>query len=356
MPVGATLLTESAQDGSTAPATNPPAPSPITPVSLDLDLADLARGPDPTVGYIDGDTWVSDGSATELELPAGVTAKDVAQFDDGLLVWGSDQGGTVRLYPRDFDSDGDGGTVSTTAFRGDATFDTPVVDDVTGAVAFALDQTSIYYGTTLAKLTTFFPAGVTNIRVLDAYDGIVAFGGTVNGRGMVGRVDVTTGPTSYEPITDLQTDVDATGFSIAANLMGHLSDKTVPGDFNDSRCTVLTDLDDPDAGWESCDFRAENFSPDGTRVYGVHPTSEGFGPRQAAVLDSATGDALIELTAKGTIGFGESWESNEVIGITAFESDAAVVRCTVGVGCELATDPKPAPPDSLIAPYRLTAN
>jgi hypothetical protein len=230
----------------------------------------------------------------------------------------------------------------------------PAVDDSTGAVAFALGDV-LYYGSSLSEDTPSVTLdGISDITLLDAHDGLVVFSGVLEGQPIVGRVDVTATPPTYEPVF---TGVEATAFSLAANLMGQLGQDTVPDDPNESRCAVLTDLDDVnEGGWGSCDWRPESFSPDGSRVFALDTRTEGFGPRRAAVLDAETGEVLLDLTAEGTFGFWPSWESNDSVLLTMVEDDAAIIRCTVGVGCELATDPKPAAPDSLLYPYHLTAN
>jgi hypothetical protein len=356
-PVGATLVDGQATNGSprlatqpTAPATTPPEP-PTTrpePITLELSLSGLDRGGDPSVPYLDAGQWHSDdGGFTQLAWPNGHTLIDVAEFDEGVGVWTTDISGRMHMSTP--------GIVPGIDLTPPAS--APAVDDSTGAVAFALGDT-LYFGQSLSADTPSVALdGVSDIRLLDANDGVVVIAGVVDERPMVGRADFTTTPPTYEPLFDPADVVEATAFSLAASLMGQFGQDTVPGDPNESRCAVLTDLDHVnDGGWASCRWRPESFSPDGSRVFALDTRTEGFGPRRAAVLDSATGEVLLDLTAAGTFGFWPSWESNDSVLLTMVEDDAAIIRCTVGVGCELATDPKPAAPDSLLDPYHLTAN
>jgi hypothetical protein len=349
-PVGATLLDNAATDGA-PPAATQPTPSATTQpeqITLELSLADLDRGDDPSAPYLDEGQWHSDdGGFTQFAWPNGHTLIDVAEFDEGVASWTADPAGRLHMSASGFDA-GIDLTPPATA---------PAVDDSTGAVAFVLAD-SVYYGRSLSADTPSVELdGVGDIRLLDAHDGVVVFAGVRVPGPMVGKIDFTSTPPTYSPMFDPADVVEATAFSLAANLMGQLGQDTVPDDQNESRCAMLTDLDDVDGGgWTSCEWRPESFSPDGGRVFALDTRTEGFGPRRAAVLDSATGDVLLDLTAVGTFGFWPSWESNDSVLLTMVEDDAAIIRCTVGVGCELATDPKPAAPDSLLYPYHLTAN
>lgn len=347
-PVGTALLSDDGTpDSNTATAPESEAPPEVEPLELTVSIRDLTRGADPSVPYVDSGSWVTAAARTSLEVPAGSPILDVAQFSEGVVVWGSNpDNGEIRMYPQGFEPPLDL----------DAAATGPVVDDTTGAVAFSLGGDTVHYGQSLGSdLRSTRLDGVRVDSILDARDEVVVFGGTEAGREMVGRIDFSTSPATYQPMFDGET-VRATAFSLAANLMGQLGQDTVPGDPNESVCAVLTDLDEATGGWDSCEWRPESFSPDGSRVFALDTRTEGFGPRRAAVLDSATGEVLLELEAEGTFGFAPSWESDDVVDIVVVEERAAVVRCTVGVGCELATEPKPAGLDTLVDPYHLTTS
>ncbi|MGH3507245.1 MAG: hypothetical protein ACRDO2_08595 [Nocardioidaceae bacterium] len=357
-PVGASLIDGSGDDGSTGPATAPTtsasqAPetsaAPPEPIQLDVSLAELERGPDPAVPYVDWRTWIVDGEGTPFDVPNGHPLADIAQFDQGVVIWAANlDDGSLQMYPLGLETGLDPRAVSTS----------PSVDDATGAIAFALDGQTVYYGSSIGpEMARLALEGVTVTDILDVHDGVVVFAGRDDAQDMVGKVDFTTSPPTYERMFDPADVVRATAFSIAANLMGQSGQDTVPGDPNDSPCAVLTDLDDvDDGGWDSCTWRPFEFSPDGSRVFALDTRTEGFGPRLVAVVDSETGEALLDLSSEGTFGFAPSWESNDSVLVTLVQDGrSAIVRCTVGVGCELATDPKAAM-DSLTEPYHLTAN
>jgi hypothetical protein len=361
IPVGSSLIAaDSSDDGSTGPATAPastvtdgPTATPTDaadPMKLDLSLAELERGPDPVVPYIDWRTWIADGEGTEFGVPSGHSLSDIAEFDQGVVIWAANpDDGRLQMYPLDFETGLDPNAVSTS----------PSVDDATGAVAFVLDGQTVYYGSSIGPdMAHLALEGVTVTDILDVHDGLAVFAGREGGQDMVGKVDFTTSPPTYERMFDPADVVRATAFSITASLMGQSAQDTVPGDPNESSCAVLTDLDDVDnGGWDSCAWRPWEFSPDGSRVFALDTRTEGFGPRFVAVLDSETGEALLDLSSEGTFGFSPSWEDNDSVLLTLVQDgQSAIVRCTVGVGCELATDPKAAIMDSLTEPYHLTAN
>ena len=359
VPVGAGLIADSSDDGSPGPATAPPSsatestpPTPaeaVQPIALDVSLGDLERGADPAVPYVDWRTWIVDGEATEFGVPSEHSLSDIAQFDEGVVIWAANpDDGSLQMYPLGFETGLDPKAVSTS----------PSVDDATRAIAFALDGQTVYYGSSIGRgMPHLALEGVTVTDILDVYDGVVVFAAREGGLDTVGKIDFTTSPPAYERMFDPADVVRPTAFSIAANLMGQSGQDTVPGDPNDSPCAVLTDLDDVnEGGWNSCTWRPFEFSPDGSRVFALDTRTEGFGPRLVAVLDSETGEALLDLSSEGTFGFSPSWESNDSVLVTLVQDgQAAIVRCTVGVGCELATDPKAAM-DSLSEPYHLTAN
>lgn len=84
-------------------------------------------------------------------------------------------------------------------------------------------------------------------------------------------------------------------------------------------CSEIRDLDAGRRLWDTCDHAFLRFSPDGTHVLGVASDSDGLGYGTVTVLESATGEEVLEVrpTDPGFIGR-LAWEDDQHLLATAW--------------------------------------
>ncbi len=360
VPVGSSILQREVEDSHIADAETSlesagPAQEPV-----DVSLARLPRGDDPQVPYIAGDQLIHEGSAStvpgapadpqDFDAPALV---DAAAFTDGTGAWLHDpQRGSLTFDP--------GTTSSSLPSSGNVS--NPAVD-TDGSVAWAAngvdvdgqpaDTATVLYTDTLSGQPAYAYTDQLAVRQLTAvHDAVAVFNAvTTDGTRVVGRVDLASSPATVEqPWPHI---VSLTAASPANGLMvGRTEDMTG----SQRNCQAMLSYDDGSELWRTCEWIPQEFSLDGSRVFAIAADTEGFGPREVAVLDAGTGEVVQQLTTPGTFGRATFEDADTVDIVTVEDGSSAIVRCRSAGSCELATDPLPAVPDSLSSPYQLTAN
>ena len=323
---------------------------PNLPRTLDLTLAALPRGDDPTVPYLDGRTFhAPDGSTTSLDLAGDPYTATVV--GDALVGWY--YAGAVSNYGS---ADGLQLAGSRTVIPGAG----PVVD-VDGAVAWAesdVDQhgnprgpVTLRYARSLDDIRSV-PLGDVSLSGMVAVRNGVAILNAYQGRkSVVLRVDANAAqPQVEQPWPSLASvsavSPDGSRLAVATNkLVGP----------NDAPCSAVVAAADLTTLWESCDWFPQTFSPDGSQVLADPVGTEGAGPTGYAVLDAASGEVVREFASPGLFGGEARFEDTGVVDLLLVDDrKAAFVRCTVILDCELATDPVPAD-DPTMSPYRFAA-
>ena len=66
-----------------------------------------------------------------------------------------------------------------------------------------------------------------------------------------------------------------------------------------SSCSAVVDAQTGTPTWTTCDYTLESLSPDGSYVLGLPSYLDGAGSRTVAVLDAATGEAVVDYELKG---------------------------------------------------------
>ncbi len=196
-----------------------------------------------------------------------------------------------------------------------------------------------------ALLTSpYVSAKRTVVRVLDARTGELvrkrAFPGSAtvldadDGRAVIGRWSPDR--TFWWDYTTDETERinDRVGYTadIAAGRLASLT-----GDPYQGGCSVVTDLGArPTTLWRSCGERADEFSPDGSRVATVHILSDGIGPSRVTVRTTDGGKKLASYDVKGWFGR-LHWESDTALLLDTYgQKKWATVRCDVGT-CDRAS-------------------
>ncbi|MEP6665135.1 MAG: hypothetical protein ABJA81_01690 [Nocardioidaceae bacterium] len=361
VPVGASLIGDSDNQSTIASTTNretntgtPTDQTPETSTSqaIDVSLPDLRRGDDPSVPYVGDGQFVEAGQA--VSIPSDQPVVDATRLAEGPVIWRYSRGGPVLNY----DTAGQttslprGRSASNPAIDSDGSAAWSVASvDVDGQPADT--ETLLYTDSLTSDVKYAYSAPLSVGQLLAAHEGMVVFNARrVDGSQVVGRVDMTaSSPAPVEqPWPNL---VSLTAASPKAGLMaGRTTDMTGP----QRHCAAMLSYDDASELWRTCNWTPLEFSSDGSRVYAIAKSTEGFGPRLAAVLDADSGQVLQELTTPGTFGRA-TFEGADTLDIVTVQDDkAAIVRCPSDGNCELATDPLPAVPDSLVEPYQITAN
>jgi hypothetical protein len=139
----------------------------------------------------------------------------------------------------------------------------------------------------------------------------------------------------WNPVTNRQTRISghpAYVADVAANRLGlitkdapdgRLCQKVVP--FSNTSTTV----------WRSCRYRALEFSPDGRRMVTTHILADGPGP---IWLQLRNDHGRLRATYRAELFGSIAWENRRSVLLqTAGSKYAAMVRCTLGDGCERAS-------------------
>ncbi len=339
--VGTTDLTSDATSGTDGVNT------PLT----DVMLKGLPSGPEPSVPYIFRTQFVQDGQSTDIPgLPADVYGQhassfvlDAASFSDGEAAFVlNTRNGTTTV------ASGLGSALPTSGRASQ-----PAIDH-NGAVAFAVGGNSIVYAENLRGPSRYaYPDQLSVKQVMDVEQGVALFNATTSsGQQVVGRADFNQG--SPAPVEQPWPTVIS--LSAADQADGLMAGRTTDMGKGERSCSAMLSASDASELWRSCTWRPTEFSPDGSRVFAISSDTEGFGPRAAAILDSRTGAVIREFTTPGTFGRATFEADNALVIITIDRGSSAIVRCTEAGRCELATSPQSAAPDTLVAPYQLTAN
>lgn len=358
VPVGVAVVGDQAPRDSTATQPNTseqpsntvigPPPDPI-----DVALDDLPRGDDPSVPHIQGSTFIAaDGSSTELSLADGLYS--ATKLPGGEVVGWYRPNGLVANY----------GTDDLVLPPGEGVAGGPVVDS-DGSIAWVeqevdefgnhVGDATLKYGARLDDVRSLSLGDVTVTNLLAVRDGVAVANLLENNRPVVIRVDMLAAEPHVErPWPGVSF---ATAVSPDSDLLAIGTEKTTQP--NGYTCAAVVNASDLGELWNSCAWTPVGFSADGSQIIaGRLAGFEGFGPTRLAVLDTATGSVLQELTTpRGAFG-AQAFETNGVLDVvTVNDGTAAIVRCTVAVECELATDVQPVDPgdpDALSEPYQLT--
>ncbi len=356
VPVGATLIGHSDNQtpvaGKTG-ATSTDGDTQAAPQAIDVSLPELARGDDPSVPYVGDGQFVEDGQAVSISTDHPVV--DATRLAEGPVIWHYKPGSAVL----DYDT-----SVRASVLPRGTSASNPAIDS-NGSAAWAIANIPLNHQRAgvemlvytdsltdpgVAKYAEVDPLSVR--QVLAAHEGTVVFNARDDdGIQVVGRADMTaSAPAQVEqPWPDV---ASLTAVSLQAGLMaGRTSDMTGP----QHNCAAMLSYGDASELWRTCNWIPLEFSGDGSRVYAIAKSTEGFGPRLVAVLDSSSGEVLQQFTTQGTFGRA-TFEGDALDIVTVQDGKAAIVRCSSDGDCELATDPLPAAADSLVEPYQLTAN
>lgn len=327
---------------------------------VDVSLSGLSRGDDPTVPYIADGQLMQTSSASSVP-GAPTTAKamraaalvDAAVFTDGTAGWLKDpRDGSVMFEP---------GTTAATLPSAD-NVSQPAVDH-DGSVAWAAngvdvdgspaDLTTIFYTDTLRGGPAFAYTELTVKQVTAVSDAVALFNATtVDGSQVVGRVDLASSSSAAveQPWPQLAS------LTAASPAHGLMVGRTITMTGSQRPCLAMLSYDDASELWRTCDWVPQEFSVDGSRVYAIAANGDGFGPREVAVLDARSGQVVEQLTTAGAFGRATFEDTDTIDIVTVEDGRSAIVRCRVAGACELATEPRPAVPDSLVSPYQLAAN
>jgi hypothetical protein len=330
--------------------------APVTVVAFD----GLRQGQAPSVPYI-----------FKTQLLVGSSAEAVPGMPDNAY----DPKEPTAVVDAARFADGVGGFVAnssehTLTFRASSSTALPSVKDTVqpaidtdGEVAFAVNDvdksgqpsrsSTILLADSLSGDPRYAYTDQLTVRqVMDAHDGVVLFNAvTSSGDQVVGSTDLHAGSpaTVEEPWPNL---VSLSAADQADGLMVGRTTSMGPGEHH---CSAMLSTDDASELWRSCDWRPTEFSPDGTRVFAVALSGDDVGP-DMAILDAKTGAPIREFTTPGRFGRATFEADNSLDIITVVDRESAIVRCTEGGQCELATVPQPAKQGSLVVPYQLTAN
>lgn len=100
---------------------------------------------------------------------------------------------------------------------------------------------------------------------------------------------------------------------------------------DNSSCSAVVDAQTGTPTWTTCDYTLESLSPDGSYVLGLPSYLDGAGSRTMAVLDAATGEAVVDYELKGppnrllVINERVAWEDEDSFVATMFSGDRQYV-------------------------------
>jgi hypothetical protein len=283
-----------------------------------LRLADLDKGPAPTVPYV-VDRVLHDG-AVSVQLPRGIT-RFLGKAGDDYLVQGYNQASAlervVRITPAG---------ARTVLVEGTSLSDATLSPD---GATFVASKTGNSLRTTLRR----FDAGtgaVTLRHKLDDYANVLDYDGTVAVVGGFSKVGTALWDVNTDEVTQISTQPGVEADLAADRLARLTKDPSVGG------CTVVSALSRPNKVlWRSCEEVVVAFSPDGSRIATVHILSDGLGPSRFTLRKTA-GRKLAVYDAPYY--FGGIWfeDGRHILADAFAKTKGAIVRCD-GDGCERAT-------------------
>jgi len=286
-----------------SPTTDASGPvEPQVPVEVEVEAAAAPRGEGPAILYADGTTLHRpDGS--ELELPAQYTY--LLPYADGVMGFNGGEGerGTTTIV------DGQGNPVE------------GPWDGLTGAISSdGQSVATVLHATGGVDLQLRPRAGA------DPDEGwtsnVVAFDGEVDLAGFVGPdsvaydltvfgdkggkstpyvTDWSSEPRELTSVIDLRAANDVTGVVAGMSTM----------DFRRNEyCFAVVKAATDSVVWDTCEYRLDTFSPDGSSVIGVDPQTDGLGGSTATMLDATNGDVMREFTVPDGFINDIQWESD----------------------------------------------
>lgn len=311
---------------------------------VEVAIAGLSQGDAPAVPYLDDGVFRADGQEVALKVKTDVT--DAVGTDGGALVWTRDGSGTAEI------SEARSGSVVATRAT------SPVVNPSTPAAAWAFDPGAgaphdgdrvVVMKTDDGQTQTTGLAEQQVVQVMGVSGDSVVYNARQGKSRSVNEVDVATGVEAPAWL----------GATYVTAIDSSLRRMAVHTEGSAAGCITVVDREQS-SEWQTCEWRPVEFSTDGTVMLALRADSDGLGQRELGVLDAEDGDVRQVLTTEGTFGRA-TFEGNEsVVAVLADGDQAAIVRCGIESGeCELATEPAtvvPDDPDSLVAPYQLTAN
>ncbi len=293
-------------------------PAPAQAAPEQLRLADLDKGPAPTVPYV-VDRELHDGSLT-VRLPRGAS-RFLGKAGDDYVLQGYDQKAAVERVVR----------VSpvgarTTLAEGVSLSDATLAADGASFVAsrsFSDERTVLRRYDAVTGAVTLKHEVPGYARILD-YDGRTAI---LGGFGPVWT-------SAWNVTTDnLRRLVKQAGYraDIAADRLAVFTKDPYQGG-----CTDVSPLSNPVRTlWRSCEEAVEAFSLDGSHIATTHILSDGLGPNRFT-LRKTTGRKLGVFDAPYY--YGRIWfeDGRDVLAETYAKTKGALVRCDAD-GCERAT-------------------
>ncbi|WP_233552881.1 sigma factor-like helix-turn-helix DNA-binding protein [Jiangella rhizosphaerae] len=304
-----------------------------------LDLGRLGTGPAPEVPwYEDGALHVGDRSTpADLAVEPGSDDLVVERVRDGYAVWiwepvPDAYGRSTLTLVRD---DGERIVLA----DGDVT--PPVVSPDGERIAWGLqnhdrvrDEDALEHGLTSTVVVADAGGAVVAELPDTPSPGIRPRGFLADGRlALEAGANTAWGVDAWEPggeVTPLRQDVGVTAMSPTGDLA------LLQG----TDAAQLTDLATGTELWSFDDGAEARLSPDGRYLAALSWEGAPAGrPRQVVIREARTGDevARLDVQEAGAL----RWESPTTVVISSYQDgSAALVRCTVGGECELATEPR----------------
>lgn len=271
------------------------APSPSDPTVTDTAIPDhpVGGGAD----YVLGDVWYrADGS--QVQLPADHDYFGAVVWDDQLVATRVD--GEVYAAADVIDADG------------------TVVDtfDTTGPVVVNDAHTTIAWIDTDGEVMTRWDGGevsLGNVDLAAAGEGVAWTAAAVTGGpdcheaadGCVVYLNsgLGEGSTAYDSHGIQDSPVPGALKFFDATETGEVTAVTDATDVE--TCSGLYRVQDAGAAWETCDYQAQQISPDGSYVAGLPSYFDGLGPVSISVLDATDGTETGRYAPEG--GFIATW-------------------------------------------------
>lgn len=315
---------------SGSPSTSAPAAKPGP-----LGLGDHEQGEAPRNGWAEG---------TKLHLPGGGTmdvgrAFDQVTFGGSRLVGLSHTDGAGEVVGYDYGS--------TTPFGRWKSLGGFVTDDL-GTVGWIAPDGSAMALAPNAKepiVVTRFDAGTMPVAVqgdcvsATSSPACTMFGNFEDAGSSVFLVGSTGGAKADKASSTVMFGQDAHRTKEGGDLLVGITKLSDEGS-----CSALVGPQADSATWSTCEFMPEQFSADGEHLIAHDDYRDGIGDGRLAILDAATGKALVDLTNTDSQAFLNNavWEDQEHVLATVFQDGRwAVLRVGVDGSVEYAVAPRP---------------
>lgn len=354
IPVGVEMTGDSGAHRDVSAAADGAASSAVEAVKpTRVRLAGLPLGDEPAVPYVHGDQYTTGGQTVTLKPTSGRIV-DAAPLANGPAVWSLDSTTGRLAVSANGGADGlpEGASASNPAYDAQSGETAWAVTKVDPDGEPSRDDTVVLADDVDAPRAAQSTLGLRVQHVMGVHDAKAVVNATDQGLSVAATVDLESGDVTmpWAHVTTV-TAVDPEFTRLAV-----IRSRAVGGS---PRCSSMLAFDDASEQWSSCLWRPVEFSLDGARVLAVASNSDGFAVRELAVMDATSGSVLGEFTTRGGFGRATFEGSDTVLAVVVEGEQAAIVRCRVAGGCELATKPAAVAADdpaSLVTPYQLTVN